>query len=109
MAQFQVSQSEELYKKAELQIQVEIVQAIQRYLAFCKQVDSYDHGMLESAQNVRKGKIYSYNRGETSLLEVLNAQRTYNDVQQNYYETLFNRAVALVELEKATGIWDITF
>ncbi|HEY3390128.1 MAG TPA: TolC family protein [Prolixibacteraceae bacterium] len=109
MAQFQISQSEELYKKAELQIQIEITQAMQRYQALCKQVDSYDHGMLESAQNVRKGKIYSYNRGETSLLEVLNAQRTYNDVQQSYYETLYNRAVALVELEKAAGIWDISF
>jgi len=109
LAQFQISQSEELYKKAELQIRTEITQAMQRYLAFCKQVDSYDQGMLESAQNVRKGKIYSYNRGETSLLEVLNAQRTFNDVQQNYYETLFNRAVALVELEKAAGIWDINF
>jgi outer membrane protein, heavy metal efflux system len=109
MAQFQLSQSEELYKKAELQIQIEITQAMERYQALCKQVDNYDHGMLESAQNVRKGKIYSYNRGETSLLEVLNAQRTYNDVQQNYYETLFNRAVALVDLEKAAGIWDISF
>jgi len=69
----------------------------------------YARGMLEGAQNVRKGKIYSYDRGETSLLEVLNAQRTFNDIQQNYYETLFNRAVALVELEKAAGIWDINF
>ena len=109
LAQFQISQSEELYNKAELQIQTEIMQAMQRYQALCKQVDSFDHGMLEGAQNVRKGKIYSYNRGETSLLEVLNAQRTFNDVQQSYYETLFNRAVALVELEKAAGIWDISF
>ena len=109
LAQFQISQSEEVYKKAELQIRTEITKAMQRYLAFCKQVDSFDHGMLEGAQNVRKGKIYSYNRGETSLLEVLNAQRTFNDVQQNYYETLFNRAVALIELEKAAGIWDINF
>ncbi len=109
MAQFQIAQSEELYKKADLQISIEITQAMQRYRSLCKQVESYDQGMLESAQNVRKGKIYSYNRGETSLLEVLNAQRTYNDVQQNYYETLFNRAVALVELEKAAGIWDISF
>ena len=109
LAQFQISQSEELYKKAELQIRTEITQAMQRYQALCKQVDSFDHGMLEEAQNVRKGKIYSYNRGETSLLEVLNAQRTFNDVQQSYYETLFNRAVALVELEKAAGIWDINF
>jgi cobalt-zinc-cadmium efflux system outer membrane protein len=109
IAQFQISQSEELYKKAELQIRTEIAQAMQRYQAFCRQVDSFDHGLLESAKNVRKGKIYSYDRGETSLLEVLNAQRTYNDIQQNYYETLFNRAVALVELEKAAGIWNINF
>jgi len=108
-AQFQISQSEVLYEKAELQISTEIAQAMQNYTAACKQVESYDHGMLESAQIVRKGKIYSYSRGETSLLEVLNAQRTYNDIQQNYFETLFNRAVSLVELEKAAGIWDINF
>lgn len=108
-AQFQLSQSELLYEKADLQIRTEIAQALQKYQAFCKQVDSFDHGLLENAQRVRKGKIYSYNRGETSLLEVLNAQRTYNDIQESYYETLFNRAVALVELEKAAGIWDVSF
>ena len=52
-------------------------------------------------------KIYSYKRGETSILEVLNAQRTYNDIQANFNETLYNCAVALVELERACGIWDI--
>jgi cobalt-zinc-cadmium efflux system outer membrane protein len=109
LAQFQISQSEELLKKAELQIKTEILQALTRYQALCKQVNSFDNGMLEGAKNVRKGKIYSYNRGETSLLDVLNAQRTYNDIQQSYYETLFNRSVALVELEKAAGIWDVDF
>jgi cobalt-zinc-cadmium efflux system outer membrane protein len=43
------------------------------------------------------------------LLEVLNAQRTYNEVQQRYYQTLYSYAAALVELEKAAGIWDINF
>ncbi|MEI6140992.1 MAG: TolC family protein [Mariniphaga sp.] len=109
LAQFQIAQSEVLYQKAELNIKTEITQAMQLYQALCKQVDSFDHGMLDGAQNVRKGKIYSYNRGETSLLEVLNSQRTFNDIQQSYYETLFSRAVALVELEKAAGIWDIEF
>ena len=108
-AKFQISQTELLYEKADLQIRTEIAQAIQKYQALCKQVDNFDHGLLDHAQRVRKGKIYSYNRGETSLLEVLNAQRTYNDMQQQYYETLFYRAVALVELEMAAGIWDISF
>ena len=53
------------------------------------------------------GKIYSYNRGEVSLLEVLDAQRTYDEVQAQYIETLFNYSSALVELERSAGIWDI--
>jgi outer membrane protein, heavy metal efflux system len=109
MAQFQILQAEDQYKQAELQIKTEISQAFQQYNALCKQVDSYDNGLLEKAQSVRKGKIYSYSRGETSLLEVLNAQRVFNDTQTEYIATLFNRASALVGLEEAAGIWDIDF
>ena len=76
---------------------------------YCRQVDNFNNGLLENAENVRKGKIYSYQRGETSLLEVLNAQRTYNDIQTRYYETRYYQAAALIELEKAAGIWDIDF
>ena len=63
--------------------------------------------MLHAAQEVIDGKIYSYNRGEVSLLEVLDAQRTYDDVQAQYIETLFNYSAALVELEKSAGGWDV--
>ena len=63
--------------------------------------------MLKQAKNVLDGKIYSYHRGEVPLLEYLNAQRTYDDVQAQYIETLYNYSVALVELEKSVGIWDI--
>lgn len=67
----------------------------------------YDNGLLENAASVVKGKIYSYDRGETSLLEVLNAQRTYDEVRILYIETLYNYAASLVELETSAGIWDI--
>jgi cobalt-zinc-cadmium efflux system outer membrane protein len=62
---------------------------------------------LNEAETIFKKKAYSYERGETSILDLLNAQRTYNDVQINYNETLYNCAAALVELERACGIWDI--
>jgi cobalt-zinc-cadmium efflux system outer membrane protein len=109
MAEFKVQQAEELYKQIELQILVEVKQSWEFYLDYCNQVENFNNGLLENAEKVRKGKIYSYQRGETSLLEVLNAQRTYNDIQTTYYETRFNQAAALVELEKAAGIWDISF
>lgn len=62
---------------------------------------------LAQAKQVVDGKKYSYERGETSLLEVLDAQRTYDSVQTLYYETLFSYSAALVELERSIGIWDI--
>ena len=65
--------------------------------------------MLENAQKILDGKIYSYMRGETSLLEVLDARRTYNEVQQSHNEAQYALAVALVELQRAVAIWDINF
>lgn len=109
MAEVRVDQAQFLFEQAELKIRSEITQAWEYYMDYCSQVENFNKGLLENAENVRKGKIYSYQRGETSLLEVLNAQRTYNDIQTRYYETMFNQAAALVELEKAAGIWDIDF
>ena len=109
-AGYYVTQQAELqYKQIELEIQTEITQAYFNYLAQQKQVQQFNNGLLIEAKAVLEGKIYSYQRGETSLLEVLNAQRTYNEVQQSYYQTLYNYAAALVELERAAGIWDINF
>jgi outer membrane protein, heavy metal efflux system len=109
MAEIKVQQADELFKHAELQIRTEIIQAWEMYQNYCNQVQNFNNGLLENAENVRKGKIYSYQRGETSLLEVLNAQRTFNEIQTTYYEALFNQVAALIELEKAAGIWDIDF
>jgi outer membrane protein, heavy metal efflux system len=109
MAEFKVQQAEELFKQVELQISVEVTQSWEFYVDYCNQVANFNSGLLEDAEKVRKGKIYSYQRGETSLLEVLNAQRTYNDIQTTYYETLFYQGASLIELEKSAGIWDISF
>ncbi|MBN9313349.1 MAG: TolC family protein [Chryseobacterium sp.] len=108
-AQYGALQAEQLYKKTELTIETEVTQAFYTYKAAQKQVLQFNTGLLAEAKAIMDGKIYSYQRGETSLLEVLNAQRTYNDVQQNYYQTLYSHAAALVELERAAGIWDINF
>lgn len=108
-AQFEMMQAEQEYKQTELTIQTEVTQAFYNYEAAKKQVKQFSTGLMDEAKAILGGKIYSYQRGETSLLEVLDAQRTYNEVQQNYYQTLYNHAAALVELERATGIWDINF
>jgi outer membrane protein TolC len=106
-AQYFIRQAAVQYDQVLLQIQTEVTQSYFNYKAAQKQVSQFKSGLLTEAKKVLTAKIYSYKRGETSLLEVLNAQRTYNDVQQNYYQSLFNYSAALVNLERSAGIWDI--
>ena len=108
-ARFREQQAELQYQEARLQVQTEVMQAYWSYELCSKQVEQYDNGLLRQASEVLEGKSFSYRRGEVSLLEVLDAQRTYDEVQAQYIETLFNYSVALVELERAVGLWDITF
>ena len=87
--------------------QTEGMQADRNTQSYTERVNHYQKGSLRKEREVMDGKIYSYNRGEVSLLEVLDAQRTYDEVQAQYIETLFNYSSALVELERSAGIWDI--
>ena len=106
-AKHRILQANLQYEQAELTVQNEIMRAYYQYESTAKQVAHFESGLLKQAGDVLKGKIYSYTRGDTSLLEVLNAQRTYNDVQSQYYEAVFNFDSALVELERSAGIWNL--
>ena len=103
-AAYRAEQAELQYRQAQVEVQTEVVQAYNAYRAACRQVERFDDAMIEEAKRVLEGKIYSYNRGESSLLEVLDARRTYNDVQTRYIETLYDRAQARVALEASVGI-----
>lgn len=109
VAKFRIAQSEILERDMELQIQAEITQAWFYHEAEKKKVAQFKSGMLDDSQKVLDGMVYKYKRGETNILDVLVAQRTYNEVQQEYLETMKGYAASLVELEKACGIWDIRF
>lgn len=106
-AQYNASQTAARYQQAVIQVQTEVATTYYNYLYARKQVDQFNTGLLQEAAKVLDGKIYSYRSGEINLLEVLNAQRTYNSIRQNYFEALNGYATALVEMERAAGIWDI--
>ena len=55
------------------------------------------------------GSLYNYQRGGATLLEVLDAQRTDDDVYLAYYGALADHSRALVAVELAGGIWDVRF
>ncbi|MBB6331648.1 cobalt-zinc-cadmium efflux system outer membrane protein [Chryseobacterium sediminis] len=109
IAEMAHSQAEVEYKYIEQEIRAEVMQAYQQYAATQRQLRQFHNGMLSEAQSILEGITYSYKRGESSILEVLNAQRTYNNVRKDYYQALADNAAALIELERKAGIWDIHF
>lgn len=108
-AKLRIRQSDIRKKDMALQVQTEISQAWYNFEAEKKKVNQYKTGMLEESQKVLDGMVYRYRRGESSIVDVLIAQRTHNDVRQQYLETMKGYAAALVELEKACGTWDVEF
>lgn len=108
-ANFAYEQSLVERQNVQLNIQTEVIQAYHQYEAARKQILIFDGGLLADSKKVLDGMVYSYRRGETNVMDVLIAQRGYNEVQEQYLETLKNFAEALVQLETACGIWDIDF
>ena len=102
-----VKQKEVACRDAEQMVISEVTQAFILYQSQKRQLEEFHAGLLTEAETILNNKIYSYKRGETSLLDVLNAQRTYNEIRTSFYETHYGYLEALIELERAAGIWDI--
>jgi cobalt-zinc-cadmium efflux system outer membrane protein len=109
MARFAREQAEKNWQAARLKAEVEVRQAHARYQLAVQRVAKYREGALRDSATVLEGKLYSFHRGRASLLEVLNAQREENNIYLAYYDTLTEYAKALVALEQAAGIWDVSF
>lgn len=108
-AEYSIRKTQVEHKNIELQIQKEVAHAFFGYESAQKQVQQYQSGLLSDSQKLLEGIVYKYKRGETSILEVLVAQRTYNEIQEQYLEILKGYGAALIELQRTCGIWDIGF
>ena len=97
------------YKDVELQVLAEIRQSWFEFEAARKKVAQYRTGIMDESRKVLDGMVYRYKRGEATVLDVLVSQRTYNEVCQDYLETMKGYVSSLVALERACGFWDIHF
>ena len=97
------------YKNVELQVSSEIRQSWFGFEAERKKVAQYRQGIMDESRKVLDGMVYKYKRGEATVLDVLVSQRTYNEVCQDYLETMKGYVSSLVTLERSCGFWDIHF
>lgn len=101
-------QQQDLAYEATLrQVRKETTQAFLAYESAQKQLTQFKQNILAPAQEILDKKTYSYKRGETSWLDWVSAQHTYQETMEQYYETLYNSMASRIELQLATGKWDM--
>lgn len=66
-------------------------------------VNLYTGGYLEQAKNSRDISEYAYHRGAASLLDFLDAERSYRATQLAYRQALANYLIAVEQLKEAVG------
>lgn len=96
-------------RQGELAVEIDVRQALARYAAAVKRVELFTGGVLSDADKVAEATFYSYQRGSATLLEVLDSQRTVNEVYLDYFDALSEHAKALVAVESSANFWDVSF
>lgn len=106
-SQLSIQQSQLQAEALENQMVSEIMQALNNYHTAQRNAMTYTEELIHDAEKILQGRIYAYQRGETSLVEVMAAQETYNEVRKNYAEALSQCMTAWIELQKVTGLLEI--
>ncbi len=96
-------------KSAQLKVEVEVRDAFESYQSSVRRLNVFRGGMLHDADRVLDARLYAYQRGGATLLEVIDAQRKSAEVYLAYSQALVEHAHALVRLEAAAGTWDVSF
>lgn len=103
-AEHQVTQSQKYYEASLLQIRTEAAQALNAYEAAKVVLQKYNSNMMADARQIVESRKIGYQKGDTSLIELLAAQQTYRDVMQAYIDASSNHFVCYAQLENALGL-----
>jgi outer membrane protein, heavy metal efflux system len=108
-AYYQELQAEKTLQAAELQAESDVRRAYQRYVLANQEVQLFGAELLKDSAQIYKSRLFKMEKGQTTLLDVLDAHQALLQLYLDYYNALSGRAKALIELEQAAGIWDVGF
>ena len=103
-ARFAITQAQEQEKAANGQALTDVRDAYEALLTNDKVVTLYRSGYLDVAQRDRDISEYAYKRGAVSLLDFLDAERSYRATQLAYRQALASYLLVLEQLREAVGV-----
>ena len=106
-AKTNITRNETLFREIENQVCAEVIQAFNDFNSHKEILSEFEKGLIDDAEKILTGKITSYQRGESGLIEVINARQSYTRLRLDYIETLNRYTTSLIGLELMTGFWDL--
>lgn len=100
---YAITQSEELALEASEQVLSDVVDAYAALHSNDEIIQLYRSGYVDQAKQSRDITEYAYKRGAASLLDFLDAERTYRSNQLAYRQALASYMTALEQLRQASG------
>lgn len=90
-------------RSMEQEISVEVANAFEQYLTAKSLLESIEGDMMDQAKRVREVIDFSYRRGEATFVELLDAQRTFNETMLGLNEARAEYAKSLYLIDAISG------
>ena len=100
---YALSQAQEQQQAASDTVLSDVANAYEAMRSNDEVLQLYTSGYLKQAQDSRDISEYAYRRGAASLLDFLDAERSYRSVQLAYRQALASYMTALEQLKEAVG------
>jgi outer membrane protein, heavy metal efflux system len=100
---FAITQAEEQEKVANGQVLTDVRDAYENLHSQDQIIRLYRSGYLDEAQQDRDISEYAYRRGAASLLDYLDAERSYRATELAYRQALASYVLAVEQLRQAVG------
>jgi len=102
-AQYAITQAQELERATSDLVMTDVVNAYEGVRTNDQIVALYRSGYLKEAQDSRDISEYAYKRGAASLLDFLDAERSYRATELAYRQALASYLTAVEQLREAVG------
>lgn len=103
-AEAALTQADLQLRATEVRARADVQSAFAQFQAAADQLRDYRDHILSDADFVLNGMRISYRKGAASLLELLNAQRTADDVYAGYIDAQYAYGQALISLQTSVGL-----
>lgn len=88
---------------AKLFVESEVMQAYNEYKYACIQAKTFDKQMITDIAEMVNNKKKAYEMGDIPFLDYISVERRKSEIDDMCLETIFNKAVKWVELQRAIG------